>query len=188
MLDVFSLDYPRLPNPRYLYNVLAKGVSGTTAAQVGVANRAWLTAIEIPANCEVDQLNIEVTTNGGVGTSLRLALFKDAGFKPDAASLIAESGNIAADGGAGIRTWNLAQPVLVQPGYVWAALLTADTTIQFRRMAILTSTNEASGERVKGTRFDNGSFGNFTDPCPTTTGDSIANFICQLRVSRWFGR
>lgn len=155
-------------------------LAAESAAQLGTANRVFLTPLAVPRPAIVDKVSMRVTTAGGGATNLRLGIYSDNGNKPDNAKLLAGSANIAADA-VGVKTFTLSAPIRVPAGILWIALETADAIVQFKRAANLTY-SDITGEKLAGCRYDLGGFGAFTDPCPATTADEAAAFIAALHI------
>lgn len=174
----------KIANPRWVFPQRA-GQGYGVSAQVGTANRVWLCPIYLPKAAVLSNLSTEIAIAGGVGTSLRLGLYADNGGTPVGAAVLVQSGNIAADS-AVVKSFTFT-PITVPAGYVWAALETADATIQFRRFSTIALWNEVGSEMTKGCFYDRGSFGDLTSPCPAVTSSLAASFAAALRVDAFVG-
>lgn len=171
-----------LPNPKWWPNYLAlHGMSFAT--QAGTAGRVFLTRLWLPRSMVISRITCTTTTSGGAGTFLRLGLYKDNGETPNGAVLLEDSGDIAADGAAGIRTFTLAKPRYLEAGTFWIALETQDAIVVFRRYSAITEFLEVGSETVGGCRYDRGGgYGALTDPCPAVVADIATNFTSRVRV------
>ncbi len=168
-------------NPRWLPTLYGNTGTGLVT-QVGAAARVFLTPFWLARSVLASRMACQVTTIGGVGTFLRLGLYKDVEGTPAAGALIVDSGNIAADV-LGIRTSTFTTPIFIEAGIVWAALETQDAIVVFNRYSGQPGFAEVGSERLSGGRYDRGGgFGALTDPCPAVTSDTATNFLTRLRI------
>ncbi len=168
-------------NPRWLPTLY--GMTGTgLVTQLGTAGRVFLTPIWLPRAVIVSRNTCQVTTAGGVGTFLRLGLYRDIEGTPAGGALVVDSGNIAADS-LGVRVFTFTNPVFLEAGMIWGALETQDAIVAFNRHSGQPGLTDVGSERLAGGRYDRGGgFGALTDPCPAVTSDTATNFLTRLRI------
>ncbi len=168
-------------NPKWLPTLYGNTGTGLVT-QAGTAGRVFLTPFWLARAVIVSRIGCQVTTVGGVGTFLRLGLYRDVEGTPATGALIVDSGNIAADV-LGIRTFTFTNPVFLEAGIVWGALETQDAIVVFNRYSGQPGFAEVGSERLSGGRYDRGGgFGALTDPCPAVTSDAATNFLTRLRI------
>ncbi len=167
-------------NPKWWpthYGLQGNGVTG----QVGTAFQVNVTAFYLPRSVVASRLTLDITTVGGAGTKCRLGLYADNGVTPQGATLLFDSGDLAADS-LGVQVASFPSPIPIPAGFVWAALETADAIVNFRRYVGTPEFFDVGSEVLQGASYNRGSYGALTNPCPAVTIGVNSNFTTRLRI------
>jgi len=141
-----------------------------------VANRVYLMPIQVPIRLSVDR--IIVFYRGTVAGNIRAGIYEDNGETPQGAALIVESASVAKSG-----TWRKQEITITEtelhPGLYWVAVQSDEST------TIMQSEERCfvRGGSLRSYYYDLGSYGPFTDPCPTVSEPAGENPAIMLRVS-----
>lgn len=157
---------------------------GGSINRAGVANRVFLTPVELPHSAVASRVSLQITVAGGGGTNMRIGLYADNGRTPAGGALLADSGNMDATI-TGARSYTFPTALNLDKGFVWIALETADTTVNFSGNTIAEAFADVGSEMLLGCRYDLGGFGALTDPCPAVTYVNIAKINAYLRIDSW---
>ena len=126
-----------------------------------VANRVYLTPIEVPVRLTVDR--ICVSKLGVAAGNYRAGIYKDNGNTPTGGALVVESDSIA-KGGAWASIELTIAATQLEPGLYWIAILSDEATTQ----VLATYNSEGVGLSVENRYYDIGAYGALTNPCPAT--------------------
>ncbi len=129
----------------------------------------------------ISRMTADITIGGGASTKLILGLYADNGGTPAGGALLVGPSQQFDATLAQIDVYTFASPITLQAGFVWAALQTADATINFRKTGGAPSFAEVGSETLGGCHYV-GSALTLTNPCPAVTLNLNANFCTRLRI------
>ena len=155
-------------------------IQGGGSARNGVANQVQLCPVYLQQAANVQAMTVALTT-GSAGTNCRLGLYRDASGTPAGGALITESSNISATRAANKR-FVFSSNIRLEPGYVWCAFETQDSTVAHRGTA---NNLLATPSPTLGCVYDTGSFGNLTNPCPAVSNQPSMAPIFSLVLVEW---
>ena len=155
-------------------------IQGGGSARNGVANQVQLCPVYFQQAANVQAMTVALTT-GSAGTNCRLGLYRDVSGTPADSSLITESANISAASAVSKR-FVFSRNLRLEAGYVWCAFETQDSTVAYRGTA---NNSLATASPTLGCVYDNGSFGNLTDPCPAVTNQPTMAPIFSMELIEW---
>lgn len=152
------------------------------AGRAGTAKRVYIMPIHIPRDMTIDEIQIFLET-GSSGKSCRIGLYKDNGGTPNGGALLYDSGNISV-ATAGALVVN-PTPIALTKGIVWAAVASEDTVQAFSADTGTYMPLKSTGSHPMfgGCRYDLGTFGALTDPCPTVTQDLYGRILFFVHVA-----
>jgi hypothetical protein len=179
---------PRIEQSERWLNQYHQGYG--TGNITGAAGKCFLTLMRAPTRIRLSEMDVRWVTNGGAATKARFGLYSDSGLTPAGGTLLWDSGDIAADSGAGAPKVATINPkVTVPKGWFWACVETADATVQFMRITNLAVHADQTGEFSLGCSFTQ-TYGALPANCPavTNSGNDLANcFLVGLLVDKILG-